>query len=218
MGKKRLAQLGCIRRKRYNPPNSIPLPLPPPPLKSDETPLHSASYHGHARIVALLLAAPGVHPLATKVRDAAKGSWGSVCSCCMDLPSVAVWRDSSRLGTEIWESCRSHIAEFGPARRRGTQSSQGAPRLSHTSDLEQWSCCDRFAFLHPVNTQPSNLLGGFVPSQRVKVWQRQRAGPSVLIGIADCANQSGTASGSGNNFKFTRCRLASAANASANCT
>ena len=52
-------------------PSSRPLSLPPapstPPLQSGWTPLHVAAWYGHAPVVALLLATPGVDPLAKDI-------------------------------------------------------------------------------------------------------------------------------------------------------
>ena len=50
---------------------SLPFPPPPPlpPLQYGWTPLHLAAWNGHFPVVALLLATPGVSPLAkTRVR------------------------------------------------------------------------------------------------------------------------------------------------------
>lgn len=46
----------------------VSLPILPRPLQSGETPLHAAAKNGNAPVVKLLLATPGVDPLARSVR------------------------------------------------------------------------------------------------------------------------------------------------------
>ena len=65
-------------------PPSLPPPPPSPPLQGGDTPLHWAAYYGHAPVVALLLATPGVDPLAkTRVRDA---QWRLRGPACLPAP------------------------------------------------------------------------------------------------------------------------------------
>ena len=80
------------------------LPPPPPLLQSDMTPLHAAAANGHAPVVALLLATPGVDPLhKNKVRGAQKPACLHTCLPAFPtpLPSDAGWLDSSGLGREL---------------------------------------------------------------------------------------------------------------------
>ena len=54
----------------YIPPHFLSPFIPParpPPLQGDDTPLHMACGNDHAPVIALLLATPGVDPLAKDV-------------------------------------------------------------------------------------------------------------------------------------------------------
>ena len=85
------------------PPSHVPSSLsphpPPPPLQDGLTPLHVAAYLGHTPIVDLLLATPGVDPLAIKASGAQRRP-RDLPACPTPLPSAAVWQDSAGHGTE----------------------------------------------------------------------------------------------------------------------
>ena len=67
---------GACQNLALLPPQLV---YPPLPLQADYTPLHGAAADGHAPIVALLLATPGVPPLArTQVRTGKRGGGGGV--------------------------------------------------------------------------------------------------------------------------------------------
>ena len=101
------------------PPSRPPLPQ----LQYGNTPLHAAAMNGSAPVVALLLATPGVDPLAkTRVRGTQRWLRGPP-ACPMPLPSGAVWLDSALLGVERRKLPRSRAAAGGPARRSNARSS-----------------------------------------------------------------------------------------------
>ena len=107
----------------------VPLPPAPssPPLQRGQTPLHRAAINGHAPVVALLLATPGVDSLARvgEVRGAQRRRIGPP-ACPTPLPSAAGWLDSAGLGAEVRKGRRSRAAAGGPARRSGSR--QGLSR------------------------------------------------------------------------------------------
>lgn len=72
-----------------------------PPLQSGVTPLHVASINGISSVVALLLATPGVDPLAVNdVRARRGGSGGCLYAFPTPHPSATGWHDSAGLGPE----------------------------------------------------------------------------------------------------------------------
>ena len=69
----------------------------PPPLQDGYTPLHAAALNGHASVVALLLAIPGVDPLSKDVVRSVEKDLSGRLSCPTPLPSAAGWQDSAGL-------------------------------------------------------------------------------------------------------------------------
>ena len=88
----------CLRSLPRCPPKSTHLRPPPRlPMQHGRTPLHEAAVEGHAPVVALLLATPGVDPLAmNRVRGALRRPKGPVC------PFYAVPCAVCRLARLLW--------------------------------------------------------------------------------------------------------------------
>ena len=106
-------------------PPSLIFPPPPPPLQDGLTPLHMAAIEGHVPVVALLLASPGVNPLA---KDVVRGAQrrlralpACLSACYTPLPSAAVSWGSAGLCAGQRTCSRSRAAAGGPARCSGSR-------------------------------------------------------------------------------------------------
>ena len=158
-------------------------PPPPPLLQYGVTPLHVAAMYGHAPVVALLLATPGVHPLAeTKTVRGAQRRLRDPPAFPTPLPSAAVCQDFTGLCGEVWKGRRSRAAAGGPARRSSSSSSSSS---SSTQAVSRGRClCSRSRGLPPQEQHRICQAACCLPSKprverRLKIPQRPcaRAAP-----------------------------------------